>query len=92
MRNGTPSIRLWSCTLLVDCRYENVVQIRCLHEGISPEDMLDSWHEMLPHKMKEWGLDRNEVGLLVVYGAPVDQALPICSKVARARVMYSMRS
>ena len=43
-------------------RYENVVQIRCLHEGISPEDMLDNWHHMLPHKMKEWGLDRKEVG------------------------------
>jgi hypothetical protein len=43
------------------CRYENIVQIRCLLEGVTPDQMLDSWHDMLPHKMKEWQLDRQEV-------------------------------
>lgn len=43
------------------CRYENIVQIRCLYEGITVQDMLDTWHKMLPKKMKEWGLDRQQV-------------------------------
>jgi hypothetical protein len=42
-------------------RYENVVQIRCLYEGVTVEQMLASWHDMLPAKMKEWGLQRGEV-------------------------------
>lgn len=44
------------------CRYENIVQIRCLLEGVEPEDMLQSWHAMLPEYMQRWGLDRAEVG------------------------------
>jgi len=43
------------------CRYENIVQIRCLYEGVTVQDMLDNWHDMLPAKMKEWGLDRQKV-------------------------------
>lgn len=53
------------CTLALavcrTCRYENIVQIRCLYEGVTVQDMLDNWHDMLPAKMKEWGLDRQKV-------------------------------
>jgi hypothetical protein len=45
-------------------RYENIVQIRALYEGVGVQEMLDTWHKMLPKKMKEWGLDRQEVGIL----------------------------
>lgn len=44
------------------CRYENIVQIRCLLEGVTVEDMLQHWHEMLPQHMEKWQLDRQEVG------------------------------
>lgn len=43
------------------CRYENVVQVRCLYEGVSVEDMLSSWGELLPVCMQRWGLQRDEV-------------------------------
>ena len=42
-------------------RYENIVQIRCLLEGITPEEILGDWQAILPSKMKEWKLDRKEV-------------------------------
>lgn len=39
--------------------YENIVQIRCLYEGVGVEDMLDNWHSgMLESYMKKWQLDR----------------------------------
>ena len=41
--------------------YENIVQIRCLLDGVSPEEMLQGWHDMLPAAMQRWGLDRGEV-------------------------------
>lgn len=47
---------------VVSCSYENIVQIRCLYEGVTVDDMLSSWHDMLPQKMQEWGLDRGQVG------------------------------
>jgi hypothetical protein len=40
-----------------------VVQIRCLYEGVGVQQMLDAWHEMLPAKMQQWGLDRNKVSV-----------------------------
>ena len=43
------------------CRYENIVQIRCLYEGVDPHDMLQRWHDMLPDYMQRWQLDRGEV-------------------------------
>lgn len=43
-------------------RYENIVQIRCLYEGITVDEMLDSWHDLLPVTMQQWKLDRHEVG------------------------------
>lgn len=61
--------------LFTKYRYENIVQIRCLLEGVTVEDMLDNWHSILPEYMKTWNLDRNEVRkkekeqyLLSVYG------------------------
>lgn len=42
-------------------RYENLVQVRCLLEGVDPQDMLNSWHTMLPACMQKWGLQRSEV-------------------------------
>lgn len=53
--------------MIVMCRYENIVQIRCLYEGITVQDMLDTWHKMLPKKMKEWGLDRQQVRPLCLF-------------------------
>ncbi len=38
------------------------MQIRCLLEGVEPEDMLQSWHDMLPEYMQRWNLDRAKVG------------------------------
>ena len=38
------------------------MQIRCLLEGVDPQDMLLTWHDMLPQYMERWQLDRNEVG------------------------------
>eukprot|EP00879_Flechtneria_rotunda_P032260 GHRR01035436.1.p1 GENE.GHRR01035436.1~~GHRR01035436.1.p1 ORF type:complete len:159 (+),score=49.21 GHRR01035436.1:393-869(+) len=46
---------------VVETGYENVVQIRCLYEGTSVDEMLQSWHVLLPKKMDEWQLDRSEV-------------------------------
>ena len=43
------------------CSYENIVQIRCLLEGVAPQEMLQTWHDMLPAYMQRWGLDRGEV-------------------------------
>lgn len=43
------------------CRYENIVQIRCLYEGVTVDEMLQFWHDILPQKMQQWGLDRGKV-------------------------------
>lgn len=48
-------------------RYENIVQIRCLLEGVGVEEMLADWGRLLPVHMEKWGLDRAEVGFLSVY-------------------------
>jgi hypothetical protein len=42
-------------------RYENIVQIRCLLEGIPAEEILRDWHNLLPRQMSTWGLERGEV-------------------------------
>lgn len=47
-------------------RYENIVQIRCLLEGVQVQDMLDNWHSLLPQHMEKWQLDRAEVSLLLL--------------------------
>ena len=43
------------------CRYENLVQVRCLLEGYSEDDILREWHSILPECMQRWQLDRQEV-------------------------------
>ena len=43
------------------CRYENIVQVRCLLEGVGVGEMLEGWHALLPAYMQKWGLDRKEV-------------------------------
>lgn len=47
--------------LRAPCRYENLVQVRCLLEGVSEDDILQNWHTILPHSMQRWHLDRQEV-------------------------------
>ncbi len=37
------------------------MQIRCLYEGVTVEDMLASWATMLPSYMQQWALDRAAV-------------------------------
>jgi hypothetical protein len=41
--------------------YENIVQVRALLEGVSVNEMLDHWCEILPAKMTEWRLERGEL-------------------------------
>ena len=43
------------------CRYENLVQVRCLLDGTDPRDILANWHQLLPACMQRWGLHRSEV-------------------------------
>jgi len=56
-----------SCVKLknIDLRFENIVQIRCLIEGVDPENILSSWSTILPDCMTKWGLDRAEVPLII---------------------------
>lgn len=37
------------------------MQIRCLLEGVKVEDMLESWHSLLPEYMSKWDLQRSHV-------------------------------
>jgi phosphoglycolate phosphatase-like HAD superfamily hydrolase len=43
---------------VVETGYENVVQIRLLLEGTTVDEMLASWHELLPAAMARWRLER----------------------------------
>lgn len=83
-----------SCLSLPACRYENIVQIRCLYEGVTVQDMLDNWHSMLPAKMQEWSLDRQQVSagtatahILAAAGQGVVQQRGLFVVVQRATVM-----
>ena len=42
-------------------RFENLIQIRCLLEHIPTDDILSSWHTLLPQYMAKWGCTRQEV-------------------------------
>ena len=46
---------------VVETGYENVVQVRCLLEGVTPADMLKNWSTMLPEYMSKWDLDRSSL-------------------------------
>ena len=40
--------------------------MRLLLEGlVTPEEMLESWHTLLPEYMQKWGLSRDDVRLRV---------------------------
>ena len=43
---------------VVETGYENVVQVRLLLEGTSPQAILDGWERLLPDSMTRWGLER----------------------------------
>eukprot|EP01026_Neomeris_dumetosa_P022933 TRINITY_DN19771_c1_g1_i1.p1 TRINITY_DN19771_c1_g1~~TRINITY_DN19771_c1_g1_i1.p1 ORF type:complete len:273 (-),score=64.72 TRINITY_DN19771_c1_g1_i1:261-1079(-) len=55
---------------VVETGYENMVQLRCLLEGVSSEQMLEEWRQMLPVKMEQWGLERSE--LVELFGSTRD--------------------
>lgn len=54
-----PPTPVCTCVFL---SYENIVQIRCLYDGVSVEEMLEGWDRVLPETMKKWELDRSKVG------------------------------
>ncbi|MEW5297073.1 MAG: hypothetical protein WDW38_005882 [Sanguina aurantia] len=57
---------------VIETGYENVVQVRCLWEGMTSSHMLDHWgHEELPAAMGKWNLDRSE--LVKLFGAVRDE-------------------
>jgi len=56
---------------VVETGYENVVQVRCLVEGVTAEAMLAGWGSILPAKMKEWALDR--AALVSLFGTVRDE-------------------
>ncbi len=37
------------------------MQIRCLYEGVTVQDMLAHWDTLLPEYMAKWGLKRADV-------------------------------
>ncbi len=58
--------KCWQANPTTSCcrcrrRYENLVQVRCLLEGVPAEDILADWHGLLAHYMAKWGLERAEV-------------------------------
>jgi len=56
---------------VVETGYENIVQIRCLLEGITVDNMLNNWITLLPYYMTKWQLDR---GYLVdLFGSTRDE-------------------
>ena len=46
---------------VIETGYENLVQVRCLVEGVAPDAMLEGWPAMLAARMEEWKLDRTDV-------------------------------
>ena len=42
-------------------RYENLVQVRCLLEGVPVDDVLADWHGLLGRYMEAWSLERSDV-------------------------------
>ncbi len=46
---------------LLIARYENLIQVRCLLEGVASDDILQNWHTILPECMDKWRQSRKEV-------------------------------
>lgn len=55
---------------VVETGYENIVQVRCLLEGVNVDDMLENWGTILQDYMKKWELDRSE--LVELFGSTRD--------------------
>ncbi|GMH34394.1 hypothetical protein BSKO_02228 [Bryopsis sp. KO-2023] len=56
---------------VVETGYENIVQIRCLLEGVGVDEMLEDWGSILEDYMKKWSLDRAE--LVELFGSTRDK-------------------
>ena len=54
-----------------DAGYENIIQVRSLLEGVTENEIISSWHTILPEKMKEWGLVRAD--MVKLFGDVRDQ-------------------
>lgn len=46
---------------VIETGYENIIQIRCLLEGVKPDDILQNWHSILPEYMEKWQQSRKEL-------------------------------
>lgn len=70
--------------------YENIVQVRALLEGVEPNAILGSWHDILPEKMEEWSLDRAE--LVRLFGTVRDdwmqEDMQVLSNPRGSRLIY----
>lgn len=55
---------------VIETGYENLVQVRCLLEGVSVDAILEDWPTMLKNKMGLWSLDRAD--LVSRFGATRD--------------------
>lgn len=51
---------------VIETGYENLVQVRCLVEGVAVQAMLDDWPAMLAARMAEWQLDRGDVSFYLL--------------------------
>ena len=51
--------------------YENIIQVRALLEGVSVDDMLEHWPEMLSAKMDEYKLER--AAMVDLFGSTRDE-------------------
>lgn len=51
--------------------YENILQLRVLLEGGSPEEMLVNWHQVLPGLLQEWDLQRGD--MVDLFGSTRDE-------------------
>lgn len=73
------------------------MQIRCLLEGVTPEEMLRTWHDMLPTYMQRWDLDRGEVRTRGLMPAPARTNIhrpcaECCAHHLTARLRFTMHS
>ncbi|KAL3135304.1 hypothetical protein ABBQ32_007501 [Trebouxia sp. C0010 RCD-2024] len=55
---------------VIETGYENLIQVRCLLEGISTDDILNKWHILLPEYMDKWQQSRKE--LVELFGSVRD--------------------
>ena len=46
---------------VIETGYENVPMVRAILDGMSPEEMLESWGTILPELMDKYGMERSEM-------------------------------